>query len=494
MGGQTLKVAIIGAGFSGIAAASQLAKEFSIAANAGKTQKKMEITLIDPKSRAGGYAYNRPDVHVPMLNPIKSLGVDAPGDFMHHMNNAPDRWLKITEHTACRNVEYHQITGFNPECFVTNNIFGDYLNDHLDNLISIHKGCESPISINVIYGNDAVDAWVCSNKNFTALADGSVLEIDVTILATGNTEPKPREGLVGQPLYYDYKGLEKNKLNETDSTVIIGAGVGAMFAISSAIENNYRGRFIILCLQKKMPASLGKSFPYQRHIFTIEALEKYIHQYGMIKVEDLIDLFSLELRAALKKGQKWRDVIDSIAPEANKIWRMLDESERRKFIERYEYQWRFARNRMSEYHTGIIRKLFKAGRLAIKAGENSIVPDLQKGGFNITRKTDDPDYPQETFHAEKIVNITGPKVSIEDMTPIMRSLEKRGLIEQHPLGGIRSDDDMPATGSISNERNALYAIGPILKGEFLECTTISAIQEMAPALARIIIKEHVLVP
>lgn len=491
----TLKVAIVGAGFSGIAAATQLTKQFSKAAAQGKTkQQRLAITLIDPRERAGGYTYNRHDVRVPMANPIGILGLERPEDFIEHMNQNPERWISIADSMDYKGLGHHEISGFNPQSFVTHNILGEYLNDCLTGLITECHREGSPVSVEVRYGVQAQDGCFSSSKGVVELSDGHALESDVVILATGNVEPRPIEPLVGKEGYYnlDDRGLDLKTVHETDTTVIVGAGNGAGFAVCSALLNGYEGKFILSCHEAKMPAVLGQSKAYQRGILTIESLQKIREEQGEVTVDDLVRLFKTEHKRAFSQGYKWRDVVDSIVPDANEMWQCLDQGEQIKIFKQYGYVWGHARYRMPEYHAHILEDMIAQGRLELKPGEKSIVPDTRRGGFIITRETGNLESPTETYRAEKIVNIRGPSGEIRHMSPIMRALHEKGEITEHPLGGIQTDIDMHVKNQALEPQKRLYAIGPILRGEFIEAMTIPAIRELAPRLASNVIRDHAL--
>lgn len=490
-----LKIAIVGAGFSGLATATQLSKKFAAAKAAGSAKHEgIEITLLDPRNRAGGYTYNRHDVKVPMANPVGILGLDTPDDFLKHMNQNPGRWSQIADDMGYEGLEFHEVSGFNPQSFVTHNILGEYLNDKLDDLLTADKGDASSVSVEIKHGVEVTDAMFDSEMCFAKLSDDSVLESHVLVLATGNVEPRPIEGLEGHDGYYnlDDRGLDLETVHETDTTVIVGAGNGAGFAVCSALANGYEGTFILSCHEAKMPAVLGESKPYERKVFTVDALREIHSERGQIVVDDLINLFRQEHRQAHKDGYSWRDVVDSIVPDANDMWRMLEEDQKVAFFRQYGYVWGHARYRMPEYHAEILESMIARGRLDLKPGEKSIVPDTENGGFIITRETGDPDNPLEQYHTSKVVNIRGPSGKIEHMSEVMRSMLSRGEIDEHPLGGIKVDDDMRAVNADGKSQERLYGVGPILRGEFVEAMTIPAIRDLAPKLADSIISDHTL--
>ena len=93
-----------------------------------------------------------------------------------------------------------------------------------------------------------------------------------------------------------------------------------------------------------------------------------------------------------------------------------------------------------------------------------------------------------------MVNIRGPSGKIEHMSSIMRSLQNRGDIDEHPLGGVKTDAHMRVKDKVGKANPSMYAVGPILRGEFAEAITIPAIRELTKCLSDNIMNDHVLSP
>jgi uncharacterized NAD(P)/FAD-binding protein YdhS len=518
------KVTIVGGGVSGIMAATKLTHEFLQKHPDGKDYS-LEITLVDPQEHLGGNTYNRYDVNVPMAQPLGELGFDYADSFRKHMNRtvtdrgmnrSPEFWKKTAPQ-----VPYDETLdtsgrpkGFDPLAFVTHNQYGNYVRTHLQSLRHWLEKDELPVTINTSLDSDgrqieyikadAVDAWEENGKGKVQLADGRILESDVIILATGNVEPRSLKDssgntLKGKPGYYnlDDSGLTKANVNETDTVAFIGMANGAHFAVMSAIENGYKGNFILCSADGTTPElrSLEPKIPYTRKKLTIEACQEIKDQKGTLGAEDFWALFKEEIIEARKQGINRHTVVDSIVKDFNPMWRMMNDTEKATFRSKHGREWGHMRYRMPEIHNQTISKLHREGRITYMEGltkenGNDGIRVDENGGFILSFKDRHGDI--EEIHVPKIVNNTGPSSRLADMSPLMRKLEEKGVISQHPLGGMRVDDNLHAIGSEGHSQNVFYAVGPIISGEFFEGITIPAIRQCTEYLAKSIVNDHIL--
>ena len=548
------KVTIIGGGLSGIMAATKITHEF-LQKHPKDQGYSLEVTLVDPQEKLGGNTYNRYDVNVFMAQPINELGFDDAGSFLKHMNRivkdpkatdrTPEFWKRVApqvpfDETPITGTDGHVVMGpdnkpkpkgFDPQGFVTHNQYGHYVRTHLQSLRQWIEKEGFPVKINTSLdrdGNpveylkaDAVDAWEENGKGKVRLADGNVIESDVIVLATGNVAPHylrdiNGESLKGKPGYYnlDDAGLTKANVNESDMTALVGMANGAHFAVLSAIDNGYKGKFILCSVDGSTPQlrDLSKQKPYTRKILTLDKCRSIKQQKNDLTSDEWWKLLTQETTLARTQGFSRHDVIDSIVPDFNAMWRMMSEEQRMLFRKDHGTEWGHARYRMPKVHNDVIRKLEAEGRIIyadglIREGGNNGVRACADGGFDLMFKPegglsniDEVAEHQETIggkevkviHVPKLVNNTGPSTRLSDMSPLMQHLEEKGVVAQHPLGGLRVDDNLHVIGASGNTQSVFYAIGPITSGEFYEAVTIPAIRQCSQLLGESIVRDHVM--
>jgi len=495
MAEQNKQFIVIGGGFSGIALTSQLIDKFQVFRESTSDAADMTITIVDPKKQMGGNTFNRYHVSVPMANPIGVLGLEHEGDFVDYINHHPAEWRQIAPE-----LPYDEKTGFDPTAFVTHNQYGFYLRERLQDLMNAHNGTDSHVTVKIKSGAEALDGWMQDSHAHIRLSNGEILQGDAIVLATGNVEPKPLPGLGGTKGYYnlDDRGLAPENVNETDHTVLIGTGNGAHFAVFSALVNGYKGRFTLASNNGLTPQVAGPtSRPYQRQVLTVEKLEAQYAAGKDITAKQLKNLFLRERVTAEKNGYSWREVVDSLIPDTNRIWGLLSRQEKLNFVNNYGFFWGHARFRIPQEHHDLITRLqnekvtaddgSEQPRLQIRGGVFSVSPS-EAGGFDVLIDSGRETY--DVVHTDKIINNTGPSGKIEHMSSIMKAFERRQLVAQHPLGGVECDEQMHLLGTNTTDPIRLYGIGPILKGEIYESITVPAIRSLAGPLSDSMLRDH----
>ena len=238
-------VNLVGMGVSGISAATHLVDEFAARREKGR---KLVLNFIDPSYEPGGPTYNRPSANnVAMANPIGILGLKDRGDFLKALDSDPDKWLALIPHLLEGYDPVHR--RFDPNTLITHNEYGIYLKDHLLGLVSRIDSGGLPIEIHHIR-----NSVVSARGTTLTLKGGETVEGDATVFGIGNALPRklssmddPNVLLDDQDGYYrlDDHAWAKGNVNESESTVVLGTGNGALFGALWAIGNGYEGTFLI---------------------------------------------------------------------------------------------------------------------------------------------------------------------------------------------------------------------------------------------------------
>ena len=193
------------------------------------------------------------------------------------------------------------------------------------------------------------------------------------------------------------------------------------------------------------------------------------------------------LRAATVKadavGGDWRDVVNSIRPYTQGIWKGMSRDDQRRFLTRFARYWDIHRHRMAPAVAASIEVLRDHGQLDIRGGRFQSV-QADDHGLTITvvaRGSGEI----STLRVDAAVNCTGPAGSVVDAgSPLLDELCERGLAVPHPLGlGLDTGDDgalRAADGSLSS---TLFTIGWLRRGELWESVAIPEIRTQAAEIA-----------
>ncbi|CAF1384075.1 unnamed protein product [Adineta steineri] len=428
-----------------------------------------------------------------MANSIGILGIQSPTACIEHINQDPEKWKNIF-----RDVTYAIGKGFDPNASVSHIQFGEYIRDHLAAVIKYLESSKAPVKTQFIRDR-AIKTTddTAANKIVITLGSGKTISTDAVIYALGNANPKPLIDMYGNELsgrsgYYnlDDHAFTRENVNETDFTVIIGTGNGACFSSLWAIDNGYNGKFLLVSRDGNVPHVADQSKPYIRSICTTEKIEEEIKELTNITADYLNELFKKEMKIACTAGFNWRDVVDSMICDTNKLWRAMNEVEQKTFIQKYGALWGNARYRIPNEQWERVNKLRSEGRLEITGGLHNIeiTTDI---AFKLTIKNQDGSF--RTVHTKKLVNNTGPSKYLEQMPVCAKELITSGLARMHHRGGLDVDNDFRLINSKGEPSSRLFALGPIVSGAHYESITIPAIRSNASIMAKSLIQHHVTV-
>jgi len=449
-----MKIAIIGRGFSGICAAYQLVKYHS----EHQMAYPIEIIFIDSQN-FGGNTYNRPDVAVGMANPVRDLGIPYQEHAADSIKSQPTFFAQHIPPSVIADDKKLR------EEHISHNAYGDYLRGFLWELIEKITRTEKVIQITNL-DQKAVDI-TRSPKLTVTLQDGSEIDVDKIVLATGNVEPQSFKKIEQGTFYYNNDDLASNKDHaaETNDMVILGMGNGAHYTALNSFDNGFTGVITLVSKNGYKPSYRGQygMKSYVPKIMTHESITKIIND---VKKESLLDhfkrLFEQELMLAKSNGYCFYDVIDSIHEHVIELWVKLDTRTKQLISETLLVHFNNIRYRIPDRHADRIEALIRSGNLKYQKGlqDMRLLPD---GRFQF-----DFDDGKQLL-SSKVINNTGPSPRIEYMGELMKNLARKGIIQQSPLGGIKASITMQVESSDGTENN-IYAIGPILCGTHLTFT------------------------
>lgn len=192
-----------------------------------------------------------------------------------------------------------------------------------------------------------------------------------------------------------------------------------------------------------------------------------------------------EVREAASRGVDWREVVTSIRPITQTLWKRLPMNERARFLSHIRPYWEVVRHRSAPAPFAALGRLIEAGRLTVHAGrlvelrdqanEVSVRFRPRAGGAGEIR----------TLRVARVINCTGPESDcrrIDD--PMIQSLLRAGLIRPDPLGiGLGSDEHGALLDASGKASSRLWLAGPLLKATLWEATAVPELREHAQRLA-----------
>jgi len=467
--GATAKViAIVGAGFSGIAVAIQLLRQWVVAAGS------LRIVLIDPRDELGaGAAYATRDYPYPLNVAAGQMSLDSatPGDFLDYVRSAGI-------HAA-------------PGDYLPRQVYGDYLRARF---AEARAGARAGVecrhhrarALQLRRGGD--DRW------FLWLDDGSALRADDVVLAFGN--PPPATFPVFAPVAHDARvvadpwsiGLPEHR--DIDSVLLVGSGLTMVDAALRLAALRPRVRHIhVLSRHGWLPEAQSSQ---AIHPISPDVTHALASARGSTR--RLFRAFRELARTVRRAGGDWREVLALARPELPAQWHALDHRQRARFLRHVRSLWDVHRHRVPAGPLGAVRSLERAGVVDVHAGrleelsvgDNAVEVIWRPRGATRTR----------AWLVDRVINCTGPDSRAEALAdPLVQTLLANGLIRSDALSlGIDVAPDGRTVGSHGRPVDRLYYIGPWLRARDWEATAVPELRSHAAALAEMLVVRNRIEP
>ena len=434
---------VIGGGASGVLAAAQLLLRGA------------HVTLVEPAAELGrGMAYStRCPRH--LLN-VRASNMSAFSDDSAHFL----RWLESTrpgQYTTCS--------------FVPRSLYGQYIRSVLDEALQTGRGKFRHVSTR------AVSARFLEKNVEIETESSEVLCGNAVILATGNAAPAAWPGLSGEIAssgrFFNLAWMEGAfEMRDRHAPVLLlGSGLTAVDALLALRHGGHRGKVYMVSRRGLLP---------QTHVLPV---------YRCVRAPQCTRLRGLvrEMRAAASETAAlpsgWREAVDSIRPETNRIWQALSFADRRRFLRHVRPFWDTHRHRMAPQIGTVVQHSLGDCSLEVLAGRTRgfrLVADGVEVSVALRGRPE-----TRTLKVGRVVNCTGPDTDLSrSANPLLRNLVEQGWLQPDPLRlGALVDDQgslLPARGG---RRPPLYALGPLRMGSLLESIAIPEIRVQAQRLA-----------
>lgn len=441
-----MHIAIVGAGFSGIALLCQLIEQRAPLSR---------VSLIGTAPDfARGRAYaTSDDLHLLNVRAADmGLKPDAPGDFAD--------WLELS--------------GSNRDTFLPRSLYGDYLYQRMQDVLA-----RAPFAIECIRAT--AQSLTPTGAGFRiALDEDRRLHADRAVLALGSLPPQPLPGLAAalrrNNAYVEdpWSPNALDSLSPEAEVLIVGTGLTCFDLLQTLHSRGHRGRVRAISRhgQLPQPQTLRRAAP----VALSEALQAQIHQ------PDLRSLLRA-LREACTQASDWRPVLDALRPHLTRLWRGLGQSERARFMRHLRSYWEVHRHRIPLQSHALLQEWQRSGWLTVEAARLETA-ELKSGRVHARLRARGANVSQQHV-CDVLIRATGLDTDVANTPePLVRQLHDDGWLSADPLGlGFKCDGGFGLLNRLNRRAEGLYALGPLLRGEYWEMTAVPELRAAAKALA-----------
>jgi uncharacterized NAD(P)/FAD-binding protein YdhS len=448
MRNDTLPIALIGAGFSGTMTALQLLRALP----------DRPLLLCERSTVFGRGAAYSTEEPVHLLN-VRSANMSAFPDQPDHFA----RWLDREIEAAPAGEIGRHVQDTSIGTFVSRTLYGRYLTTLVRESIGDNDGARRLRLI----PDEVVDLAPEGDGYRLVLAGGRTHPVAGAVLAMGNLLADP--GSSGRYIESPWGTALTRGLVPGKPVIVVGTGLTMVDVTMQLWASGFAGPVIAISRRGLLPQSHVMSAPWP--VPTLDAAQ-------VRSLSRLMRRVRREVAAARRQGIAWQNVIDSFRPITSQVWQGLPEAEQRRFLRHARPWWDVHRHRMAPPVAQQLRGLVQQGYLGIRAGritavevaeDRAIVTYQPRGGGAIA-----------TIEAQRVINATGATPAGEVRSPLLQGLLDRGLVrvDRHGLG-LEVTDDLQALGASGKLTPRLWALGPISRGVFWECTAVPDIRRQA---------------
>jgi uncharacterized NAD(P)/FAD-binding protein YdhS len=459
MHAKQLPIAVIGAGFSGTMVALHLLPRLGT----------RTILLCERGERfARGTAYGT-------FEPAHLLNVRAA-----NMSAYPDRpdhfvdWLSALESgddAQAHETQIHetQIHETPVGTFVSRGLYGRYLTS----LLRAAVGDEDGSRRLVLVGDEAVDLLPDQEGYRLVLASGREHRVGGVVLAVGNLLPV--QAKMGPYIANPWSCAFAEGLRPGEPVVVIGSGLTMVDAALQLRASGFPGPVIAISRRGLLPLTHGATSPWPKPALSEEESRS---------LPRLLRRLRMEAKAAQAEDVSWRSVVDSLRPITLALWQGLPEEEQRRFLRHARPWWDIHRHRMAPPVGRQIAEMVANGYLRIHAGRILSV-ETGADGASVSYRPRGRQV-TELIEAQRVINARGTIPADQAGSLLLNRLIGAGLArpDRHGLGLALTDGfEVVGEGGVTP---GLWALGPLGRGVFWECTAVPDIRNQAARIADLI--------
>jgi uncharacterized NAD(P)/FAD-binding protein YdhS len=326
-----MRVAIVGAGYSGTIAAVELARAAPAA----------EIVLVEKSGRfAQGAAY----------------GTNSPG----HLLNVRARNMSALAGDPGHFAAWAALQGYDPDDYVPRRDYRRYLAGLLDGASGVVRVTGQAVSI---------------EDGAVALDSGERIACDTAVLAGGNFPSRlPAAfgpGAIHDPWSPHGAAAVAEAAAAGGELLLVGTGLTMVDMAVSLEEAGFSGRITATSRRGLVPRG---------HVSPAVAPLEWAPPARL-----------RELVRAVRERPPWRAAVDGLRPHSIGLWRGLGEAEQRRFLRHLRPWWDVHRHRIAPRVAARIEAMRESGRLEIAAGrivrvDGEDVTIARRGGGELRRR------------------------------------------------------------------------------------------------------------
>ena len=453
------RVTIVGGGFSGALTAANIARLSDVP---------VEITVINPREpvgRGAAYAKRRPEYLLNVAARNMSAFPDVPDHFLQWLRTRPE--FDTTSETELR------------ERYIARETYGEYLSSIVQRYLT-DPDDSTLVTTEFIVG-EAVDIEPLEAGGLVHLADGSTLEADRVVLATGNEPPAPlpgAESLTDHPAWVGnpWQAWEHRlPAGDDASVVILGTGLTAVDAIVTLRILEWKGSIHAVSRHGWFPHGHFRGVQYADFppvgvdlaALGLDGLVKLIQQHCAI-------LHEHNVNPAI--------IVDKLRPYTQRIWSSFSDDERLEFAKHHAAHWNVYRHRIApEIHSQVTSGQL-SGQLHLHSG-NIVGLEAKADQILVYLADEGP------LVGDLVLNATGPSTWFTaTRSTLLQNLLRRGVVAPDNIDmGVRVDHHHTALTQNGDRVPWLLALGPLLRGTYWETIAVPELRGQARRVAEAVL-------
>jgi uncharacterized NAD(P)/FAD-binding protein YdhS len=450
---RALPIAVVGAGFTGTITALHLLR----------TLPPGRPVLLCERSQdfARGTAYGTE--HSDHLLNVRAANMSA----FAEQPDSFETWLR-----GCAFDDTHRVRDTEVGTFVSRSLYGRYLNAMLDGA----KAGRAGTARLRLAREEVVDVVRVPGGSWRlTFASGSSPAVAGVVLAIGNLPPRNCDTALYRSDAWAPKTLEG--LRPDQPVMVIGTGLTAMDLVVALHASGFPGPVIALSRRGLLPREHAPSAGWPRPKFSPAERASLLALLCRVR---------REIATAAAQGVDWRGVIDSMRPDTAALWRGLPERDRARFLRHVRPFWDVHRHRLAPPAASQIQALRDRGYLQTIRGRFLGAEEDAAGGFARFKRRG---LPPERIAVQRIINATGVESASHCDDRLLKSLLARGLVRLDAMGlGVDVTDAFQVVDSEGRAAANFWALGPVVRGVFWECTAVPDIRVQASRLAAEVVR------
>jgi uncharacterized NAD(P)/FAD-binding protein YdhS len=444
------RIAVIGAGFSGVLVALHLMWR------CGRNDR---IYLVERAPRFGrGLAYATG-------NPRHLLNVRI--ENMSAFADEPDhlvRWLAALPESERAAAGERGFAG----TFIRRQVYGAYITHLLEDSITRLGGGRNLYLIN----DEATGLHPIEGGLVLATAGGRPYDVDAAVLALGNFPPDQSHapGYYGDPWHPN----ALRNLAPGQPVLLIGTGHTMVDVCLALLAEGFEGPIYALSRRGLLPHEHAPARRWDG--LKLGAADRR-------SLASLCRAVRREVRRAADQGFDWRAVMDALRPHTQLLWQELDPAGKRRFLRHLRSWWEIHRHRIAPPVAAQIAAARERGTLRVVAGRLEQI-DLTGDGVRAVWRPRGADAVQQ-IPVQRVINCSGPQTNPAQLTdPLVVQLIEAGLARPDPYGlgmAATAQGALVAGDGIPSPR--LFGVGPIVRGALWEIVSVADIRNQAEQVA-----------